>query len=492
MPVIPLLQLLPLSTISTSQLHRRLPLFVAMLFLTCTTTTATATAAATRSLMKTLSSSKSCGSRRANTSLLLLLRTRGGQTAAAFSWSGAICAAAGGSRRGTAISATTRMTATTASLLTRAGFGGRGGGGGAEGQRRGRVNTALAFSSATSAGHTTTSCVSSSSSCVGRSSSSSSSSSTSAQQRQGHFPLFASYLGAVALYSSFNNGGEKGGEDSTTAACEAAASIPSKEGGRKQPRTVTGTEPPPKELYPPLQAFRTGMLPVSAVHTLYWEESGNPQGKPVVFLHGGPGGGTAPDFRRYFDPAVYRIVIFDQRGCGRSTPHASLEENTTWDMVEDIEKLRLHLGIDRWTVFGGSWGSTLSLTYAITHPERVTELVLRGIFMLRHKELAWYYQEGASWIYPDAFEPYLEHIPEAERGDLMLAYNKRLTSPDARVRLPAAREWTRWEMATSRLIPDQVVINKADDDDFSLAFARIENHFFINRGFFPYDDWILK
>lgn len=227
-------------------------------------------------------------------------------------------------------------------------------------------------------------------------------------------------------------------------------------------------------------------------HRVLCHDAGNPQGKPVVFLHGGPGGGTSPDFRRYFDPKVYRIVVFDQRGCGKSTPHASLEENTTWELVADIERLREHLQIPRWQVFGGSWGSTLSLVYAINHPERVTELVLRGIFMLRQQELKFYYQEGSSWIYPDAFEPYLEHIPKSERHDLMTAYHKRLTSPDEKVRLAAAREWTRWEMATSKLFPDQAAIDKADDAKYALAFARIENHFFMNKGWFPQDDYILR
>lgn len=176
-------------------------------------------------------------------------------------------------------------------------------------------------------------------------------------------------------------------------------------------------------------------MQVSDLHTIYYEESGNPEGKPVVFVHGGPGGGTTGKERRFFDPAAYRIVLFDQRGCGKSTPHADLTDNTTWTLVDDIESIREHLGIETWQVFGGSWGSTLSITYAIKHPERVTELVLRGIFLLRRKELEWFYQDGASYIYPDAWETYLEHIPEAERGDLMAAYNKRLTSEDPAVRL---------------------------------------------------------
>ena len=210
-------------------------------------------------------------------------------------------------------------------------------------------------------------------------------------------------------------------------------------------------------LYPPIEPYRTERLKVSDVHELYFEESGNPKGKPVVFLHGGPGGGTDPKQRRFFDPDKYRIVLFDQRGCGKSTPYASLEENTTWDLVSDIEKLREHLGIERWQVFGGSWGSTLALAYAEKHPDRVTELVLRGIFLLRKKEIDWFYQEGASIIFPDAWEPYLAHIPEAERGDLVAAYHKRLTSDDPAVRLAAAKIWSVWEGATSSCLPGRLV-----------------------------------
>ena len=191
-------------------------------------------------------------------------------------------------------------------------------------------------------------------------------------------------------------------------------------------------------LYPPIEPYRADRLRVSDVHELYFEESGSRSGKPVVFLHGGPGGGSDPKVRRFFHPEKYRVVMFDQRGCGKSTPYASLEANTTWDLVADIEKLREHLGIARWQVFGGSWGSTLALAYAQRHPDRVTELVLRGIFLLRKKEIDWFYQEGASILFPDAWEPYLAHIPEAERGDLVAAYHKRLTSEDSAVRLQAA------------------------------------------------------
>jgi proline iminopeptidase len=194
-----------------------------------------------------------------------------------------------------------------------------------------------------------------------------------------------------------------------------------------------------RTLYPPIEPFRTGFLPVGDGHVLYFEESGNPAGKPAVFLHGGPGGGTEERHRRFFDPAVYRIVVFDQRGCGKSTPAASLEANTTWHLVDDLERLRTHLGLERWLVFGGSWGSTLALAYAETHPTHVTELVLRGIFLVRRWEIDWFYQGGCSHLFPDAWEEYLAPIPVAERGDLVRAYHRRLTSDDPAVRIPAAR-----------------------------------------------------
>jgi proline iminopeptidase len=235
-------------------------------------------------------------------------------------------------------------------------------------------------------------------------------------------------------------------------------------------------------LYPDIEAHRTGRLKVSPVHELYYEESGNPNGKPVVFLHGGPGGGTEAKHRRYFDPAVYRIVLFDQRGCGRSTPFASLEDNTTWHLVSDIEMLRTHLGIEKWQVFGGSWGSTLALAYAETHPQRVSELVLRGIFLLRREEIQWFYQQGASWLYPDAFEEYIGHIPPAEQGDLLHAYYKRLTSTDPAVQSAAAKVWSVWEGRTSCLIPNAELIARTAGDEFALAFARIESHYFVNDG----------
>ncbi|KAA0153634.1 hypothetical protein FNF27_06785 [Cafeteria roenbergensis] len=244
-----------------------------------------------------------------------------------------------------------------------------------------------------------------------------------------------------------------------------------------------------REMYPAMEPFNSGMLKVSDVHSIYYEESGNKAGKPAVFVHGGPGGGTSGTERGFFDPAKYRIVLIDQRGCGKSTPHAEIEGNTTWDLVSDIEAVRKHLGIEKWLVFGGSWGSTLSITYAITHPEAVTELVLRGIFLLRRKELEWFYQEGASFVYPDAWETYLEAIPEEERGDMMAAYHKRLTSDDPKVQMDAARAWSVWEGMTSKLIPQGGFSDKYAADDFALAFARIENTFFVNGGWFESETW---
>ena len=247
-------------------------------------------------------------------------------------------------------------------------------------------------------------------------------------------------------------------------------------------------------LYPAIRPYRTGRLRVSPVHELYFEESGNPKGKPVVFLHGGPGGGTDPKMRRFFNPRRYRIVLFDQRGCGKSTPHASLVDNTTWDLVADIEKLREHLGVKRWQVFGGSWGSTLALAYAQKHPERVTELVLRGIFLLRKSEIDWFYQHetGAASLFPDRWEPYLAQIPPAERDDMVGAYYKRLTSRSARVRGAAAEAWSKWEAATSYLRASEKDIAKFDDPDLAAAFARIECHYFVNKGFLESEDQLLR
>lgn len=243
--------------------------------------------------------------------------------------------------------------------------------------------------------------------------------------------------------------------------------------------------------YPPIEPYRVHRLPVSGLHELYIEECGNPEGKPVVFLHGGPGGGVEPWHRQFFDPARYRIVLFDQRGCGRSTPHAELRENTTWDLVADIEQIRELLGIEQWVVFGGSWGSTLALAYAVSHPQRCRALILRGIFLLREAEIRWFYQEGASWIYPDAWEHYLRPIPAAERGDLLAAYHQRLTSDDPVVRSAAAKAWSIWEGSTSKLFPSADAAAHFGEDRFAEAFARIECHYFVNRGFFECDDWLL-
>jgi len=246
-----------------------------------------------------------------------------------------------------------------------------------------------------------------------------------------------------------------------------------------------------RELYLPRQPYNEGELKVSDLHTLHFEESGNPEGKPIVLLHGGPGGGCPPFYRQYFDPEKWRLVMFDQRGCGQSKPHAELQENTTWDLVNDIEKLREYLNIHQWVVFGGSWGSTLSLAYSQTHPDRCKGLILRGIFMLRQKEIRWFYQEGASYIFPDAWEEYVKPIPINERDDLLTAYYQRLTSPDDQIRLEAARAWSIWEASTSRLFPDLDLKQKFGIDAFAEAFARIECHYFINKGFIDPEDKLL-
>ncbi len=246
-----------------------------------------------------------------------------------------------------------------------------------------------------------------------------------------------------------------------------------------------------RELYPPIEPFDEGFLQVSDLHTMHYEQVGNPRGSKALFLHGGPGGGLDPDYRRYFDPARWHLVLFDQRGSGKSTPNAELRENTTWDLVADAERLRQHLGIDRWLVFGGSWGSTLALAYAETHPQRCTGLVLRGIFLLRRKELLWFYQEGASWLFPDAWEEYLRPIPEVERGDLMSAYYRRLTSPDAAVRREAAKAWSVWEGTTSKLIVDPAYVEQYAGDEFADAFARIECHYFVHGAWLRSDTQLL-
>jgi proline iminopeptidase len=247
-----------------------------------------------------------------------------------------------------------------------------------------------------------------------------------------------------------------------------------------------------KTLYDPIEPFDTGRLKVSPIHEIYYEQCGNPNGKPVIFLHGGPGGGISSDYRRYFNPDIYRVVLFDQRGSGKSTPHASIEENTTWHLVEDIERLRQHLNIRHWQVFGGSWGSTLALAYAETHPDRVRELVLRGIFLCRPKEIQWFYQEGASEIFPDVWEEYLKVIPASERADMVSAYHRRLTSADKAVRVEAARAWSIWEGSTSKLFFDPSMIEKFADPEFALAFARIECHYFMNNSFFSSDNYLLE
>lgn len=239
----------------------------------------------------------------------------------------------------------------------------------------------------------------------------------------------------------------------------------------------------PKALYPPIEPYRRGHLDVGDGHRIYWELCGNPDGKPAVFLHGGPGAGCSSDHRRLFDPARYNVLPFDQRGCGRSTPHAGLDANTTWHLVDDIERLRTTIGVEQWLVFGGSWGSALALAYAETHPDRVNALILRGIFALRRAELQWYYQEGASWLFPDKWERFLAPIPHAERADLIAAYHRRLTGPSRELQIEAAKAWSLWEGETITLLPNEAFSHAHAQDDFALAFARIENHYFVNDGF---------
>ncbi|KAL3621035.1 hypothetical protein CASFOL_035947 [Castilleja foliolosa] len=246
-----------------------------------------------------------------------------------------------------------------------------------------------------------------------------------------------------------------------------------------------------RTLFPDIEPYNSGFLKVSDIHTVYYEQSGNPDGHAVIFLHGGPGGGTSPSNRKFFDPNFYRIILFDQRGAGKSTPHACLEENTIWDLIEDIEKLRDHLKVPEWLVFGGSWGSTLALAYSESHPDKVTGLVLRGIFLLRKKEIDWFYEGGAAAIFPDAWEPFRDLIPENERGCFVDAYHKRLNSNDKETQYAAARAWTTWELMTAHLLPNEGHVKRGADDEFCLAFARIENHYFVNRGFFPSESYLL-
>ena len=244
-------------------------------------------------------------------------------------------------------------------------------------------------------------------------------------------------------------------------------------------------------LFPPIEPFNSGFMERDG-HQIYYEQCGNPNGKPAVFLHGGPGGGGSTAVRRFFDPKKYHIVIFDQRGCGRSKPHGCLEKNTTWDLVEDIEALKNMLRIENWLVFGGSWGSTLSLAYSQTYPASVSEMVLRGIFMLRKKELDWFYQEGASNIFPEAWEKFLEPIDENQRDDLMSAYHKIFKSDNEEKKLAAAIAWSRWEGSTSSLSYNPDIADSFSNPHFALAFALIENHYFVNKGFLEHENQLIE
>jgi proline iminopeptidase len=246
--------------------------------------------------------------------------------------------------------------------------------------------------------------------------------------------------------------------------------------------------PTRRTLYPSIEPHSRGRLALTGGHEMYHEECGNPRGKAVVVLHGGPGGGISPFLRRFHDPAHYRIILFDQRGCGASTPHAGLEHNTTWHLVDDMERLRQHCGVERWQVFGGSWGSTLALAYAQSHPARVSELILRGIFLARQWEISWLYQEGASRLFPEAFVRFAGMIPQSERGDLVSAYHRRLQAGDADSQLPFARAWSQWEGSCLSLLQDEQRLNSFGEDKFARAFAAIESHYFINRAFLPHDN----
>ncbi|CAE8702286.1 unnamed protein product, partial [Polarella glacialis] len=311
-------------------------------------------------------------------------------------------------------------------------------------------------------------------------------------QRQNLAAAAAAGSFGLALWAAARCRGR--GLSAKAVACEGDGFVPTfQEGGKyAYPRQHPYTGEPRRTLYPHIESFRTGRLTADSIHVLHFEECGNPNGKPVIFLHGGPGSGVKPNARRFFDPAKYRIILMDQRGSGKSTPHACLESNTTWHLVEDIELLRKHLGIERWVVFGGSWGSTLALAYAESHPERVKGLILRGIFMLRRKELLWFYQEGANQVFPEEWEPYEAEIPPAERGDFMAAYHRRLNSDDEAVRLSAAKAWSTWECSTSELFPDQDHAAEGSDPHFALAFSRIENHFFTHGGWFEPEDQLLR
>ncbi len=244
-------------------------------------------------------------------------------------------------------------------------------------------------------------------------------------------------------------------------------------------------------LFPPIKPYDSNFLSIDG-HEIYYEQCGNAYGKPALFLHGGPGGGGSEDVRRFFDPDIYRIVVFDQRGCGRSKPHALLERNTTWDLVADIERIRRQLDIKKWLIFGGSWGSTLALAYAQNYPEAVSEMILRGIFLLRQKELKWFYQEGASRIYPEAWGEFIEIIKKEKRDDLMDAYRVIFTGPDKKKSLDAAIAWSRWEAACSSLDYSEKRMEEFSDPEFALAFALIENHYFSNAGFFKSETQLLE
>ena len=246
------------------------------------------------------------------------------------------------------------------------------------------------------------------------------------------------------------------------------------------------------ELFPNIEPFNTFHLPVSDLHTIYVEESGNKNGKPVIFLHGGPGGGVDPKYRRYFNPDKWRIIMFDQRGCGKSTPFAELKENTTWDLVDDIEKIRNHLSIDRWVIYGGSWGSTLSLAYSQTYPDSCKALILRGIFLVRKKEIHWFYQEGASKIFPDDWQSFIAPIPIEKRDNLLEAYYNLLIGKDSSKKIEAAKAWSTWEGSTVRLIQDKDFIGDFSDEKFAEAFARIESHYFMNNAWFNSDNHLIE
>lgn len=244
-------------------------------------------------------------------------------------------------------------------------------------------------------------------------------------------------------------------------------------------------------LFPACEPHRQGRLAVSDLHELYFEESGNPNGLPVLFLHGGPGGGSEPGHRRFFDPGHYRVVLMDQRGAGQSTPHACIQENTTWDLVDDLERLRKHLRIDRWVVFGGSWGSTLALAYAEAYPAQVLGLIVRGVCLLTQSELDWFFRRGASMIFPEAWEEFQRFIPKDEQADLLLAYHRRVHGPDPAVRQAAAYAFTLWEAHCTRLLPDPYIFSRFADPHFSYGLARIETHYFVHRGFFQTDGQLL-